>query len=146
MFSMQEAIVGRKKEIDLKRDLKAVTNELAQLNRELANQTILLASQTGNTEPLIEAVEALRTARELYSVENAPRENAEVQQALADTLLTLAREKDDVKALMASIDAYRGAITLASMLGDEVMRQDLRKNYARARNLLGNRGKIRGAA
>jgi len=138
--------VGRKKEIDLKRDLKAVTNELAQLNRELANQTILLASQTGNTEPLIEAVEALRTARELYSVENAPRENAEVQQALADTLLTLAREKDDVKALMASIDAYRGAITLASMLGDEVMRQDLRKNYARARNLLGNRGKIRGAA
>jgi len=146
MFSMQEAIVGRKKELDLKRDLKAVTNELAQLNRELANQTILLASQTGNTEPLIEAVEALRTARELYSVENAPRENAEVQQALADTLLTLAREKDDVKALMASIDAYRGAITLASMLGDEVMRQDLRKNYARARNLLGNRGKIRGAA
>jgi len=103
--------VGRKKELDLKRDLKAVTNELAQLNRELANQTILLASQTGNTEPLIEAVEALRTARELYSVENAPRENAEVQQALADTLLTLAREKDDVKALMASIDAYRGAIT-----------------------------------
>ena len=138
--------MGRKKELDLKRDLKAVTNELAQLNRELANQTILLASQTGNTEPLIEAVEALRTARELYSVENAPRENAEVQQALADTLLTLAREKDDVKALMASIDAYRGAITLASMLGDEQMCQNLRKNYARARNLLGNRGKVRGAA
>jgi len=138
--------VGERKELDLKRDLKAVTSELAQLNRELANQTILLASQTGNSAPLIEAVDALRSAQELYSVETAPRENAEVQQALADTLLTLAREKDDLKALMASIDAYRGAITLASMLGDEVMRQDLRKNYARARNLLGNRGRERGAA
>ena len=138
--------MGERKELDLKRDLKAVTSELAQLNRELANQTILLASQTGNSAPLIEAVDALRSAQELYSVETAPRENAEVQQALADTLLTLAREKDDLKALMASIDAYRGAITLASMLGDEVMRQDLRKNYARARNLLGNRGRERGAA
>jgi len=82
--------VGERKELDLKRDLKAVTSELAQLNRELANQTILLASQTGNSAPLIEAVDALRSAQELYSVETAPRENAEVQQALADTLLTLA--------------------------------------------------------
>ena len=135
-----------RKELALKRDLKSVTQELAGLNRELASQTILLASQTGETAPLIEAVTALRNAQELYSLDAAPRENAEVQQALGDTLLTLGRANDDIEALKASIEAYRGAITLASMLGDEPMRRSLKKNYARARNLLGGRGSIQGAA
>lgn len=138
--------MATRKELDLKRDLKSVNQQLANLNRELASQTILLASQTGDTAPLIQAVEALRNARELYSLDAAPRESAEVQQALADTLLSLGRAKDDTDALEASIEAYRGAITLASMLGDDTMRRALKKNYARARNLLGSRGSVRGAA
>lgn len=138
--------VANRKKLDLKRDLKSVTQELAGLHRELASQTILLASQTGQTAPLIEAVAALRNARELYSLDAAPRANADVQQALADTLLTLGRTNDDVQALEAAVDAYRGAITLASMLGDEPMRRALKKNYARARDLLGSRSTKRGAA
>lgn len=135
-----------RKELALKRDLKSVTQQLASLNRELASQTILLASQTGDTAPLIDAVTALRNARELYSIGSAPRANAEVQQALADTLLTLGRENGDKQALEASVEAYRGAITLASMLGDEGMRRALKKNYARACSLLGHRSSARGAA
>lgn len=140
------ANVAKRNKLDLKRDLKSVTQELAILNRELASQTILLASQTSDTAPLIDAVAALRNARELYSLDAAPRENAEVQQTLADTLLTLGRANNDVEALEASIEAYRGAITLASMLGDEGMRRGLKKNYAAARKLLGGRGTARGAA
>lgn len=131
--------MGTHNKAELERDLKNVTQELANLNRELASQMVLLASQTGDTAPLIQAVAALRSAEELYSIEAAPRENAEVQQALADTLLKLGRASDDTDALIAAIDAYRGAITIASMLGDEPMRRDLKKNYGLARNLLGSR-------
>ena len=131
----------KRKKIDLKRDLKKTNNELATLNRELANQMVLLASQTGDTEPLIQAVAALRSAQKLYSIDNTPRENAEVQQALADTLLTLGRANHDVEALEHAVTAYRAAITLASILGDDAMRRDLKKNYATTRSILGQQAK-----
>lgn len=128
--------------LDLKRSLKKTNNQLAQLNRELAGQMVLLASQTGDTQPLIQAVTALRSAQELYSIDNTPRENAEVQQALGDTLLKLGRANHDAEALSHAVEAYRGAITIASLIGDEVMRKELKKNYGLARALLGDRAKL----
>lgn len=127
--------------LDLKRDLKKTNNQLAVLNRELAGQMVLLASQTGDTAPLIQAVSALRSVQELYSIDTPPRENAEVQQALADTLLTLGRANHDVEALEHAVEAYRGAITIASLIGDDKMRRILKKNYGLARALLGDRAK-----
>ena len=129
-----------KTKFSLKREHQQVSRELAVLNRELATKMILLASQTGETKPLIDAVEALKKADQLFSAESTPRETAEVRQALADTLYTLGKAKDDVAALENAIDAYRSAITLASLLGDNDMRTRLKKNYGLARNLLGNRG------
>ena len=127
--------------LDLKRSLKKTNNQLAQLNRELAGQMVLLASQTGDTAPLIQAVTTLRSAQELYSIDNTPRENAEVQQALGDTLLKLGRASHDTEALSHAVEAYRGAITIASLIGDETMREALKKNYGLARALLGDRAK-----
>ena len=134
----------KRNKLDLKRDLKKTNNQLAALNRELAAQMTLLASQTGDTAPLIQAVTALRSAQELYSIETTPRENAEVQQTLADTLLKLGRANHDKVALENAAEAYRGAITLASMLGDEKMRRALKKNYALAKALLGERAPTQG--
>ena len=131
----------KKNKLDLKRSLKNTNNQLAKLNRELAGQMTLLASQTGDTAPLIQAVKSLRSAQELYSIDNSPRENAEVQQALGDTLLKLGRANHDTEALSNAVEAYRGAITIASLLGDEIMRQELKKNYGLARALLGDRAK-----
>lgn len=119
--------------------LKSTTRELANLNRELAGKMVLLASQTGDTGPLISAVEALRKAEDYYSTDNAPRETAEIRQALADTLYMLGKKNDDVQALEHAIEAYRGAITLASLLGDHDMRASLKKNYALAKNVLGSK-------
>lgn len=130
-----------RKQLELKRSLKKTNNELAKLNLELAGQMVLLAAQTGDTEPLIQAVTTLRSAQELYSIESSPRESAEVQQALGDTLLKLGRANHDTEALNHAVEAYRGAITLASLLGDEKMRKDLKKNYGLARSLLGDRAK-----
>ncbi len=129
-----------KSKFTLKREHQKVTRNLAELNRELATKMILLASQTGDTEPLIKAVAALKKADDLFSSDSTPRETAEVRQALADTLYTLGKAKDDVKALEHSVEAYRSAITLASMLGDHDMRTRLKKNYGLAKNLLGDRG------
>jgi hypothetical protein len=98
---------------------------------------ITLATQTGETKPLQDAVEALRSARAYYSFETCPREHAEIQQALADTLLTLGRSEGDKAVLEKAKQAYRGAITLASMLSDDVMREDLRVNYKLTLSLLG---------
>lgn len=120
----------------LKRDYKKTSKDLAILNRELAAQMILLASQTGDVDPLVHAVSALRAADELYSKDASPRENAEVRQALADTLLTLGRAKNDIAALEHAITAYRDAITIASLLGDQKLRKALKRNYGTTRNLL----------
>jgi hypothetical protein len=137
--------------LGLRREYKQTTQELATLNRELASQMILLASQTGDTEPLIHAVSALRTAEELYPAETSPRENAEIRQALADTLLTLGRANNDIEALENAITAYRDAITLASLLGDQKLRKALKRNYGTTRNLLSQnttsaQTRLRGAA
>lgn len=135
---------------NLKKDYKKTTKELATLNRELAAQMILLASQTGDVDPLVHAVAALRAADEIYSKDASPRENAEVRQALADTLLTLGRANSDTGALEHAITAYRDAITLASLLGDQKLRKALKRNYGTARNLMdqlrSTRQSIRGAA
>ena len=126
-------------ELDPQRDLKDVTQDLASLNRELAAQLILLASQTGDPAPLIAAVNTLRTAHRTYAAESTPRENAEVQQALADALYALGRSNNDVCALEHAVAAYRSGITLASMIGDDHLRMELKHNYNLARNLLGLR-------
>ena len=121
----------------IKSKLTKTNLELGQLNRALASQMITLAAQTGETEPLEEAVKALRSAQSCYSVDTCPYERAEIQQALADTLLTIGKSRKDEKILESARQAYRSAITLASMLGDEVMREDLRNNYKLTLSLMG---------
>ena len=149
---MGERPVALRRKLEIKREYRKTTRKLAELNRDLAAKMILLASQTGDTSPLIEAVSALRKAEELFSSETPPREVAEVRQALAETLYTLGKAQDDKEALEHSIEAYRSAITLASLLGDEKMRQSLKRNYAKAKKLLGDKSpssdnlSVRGAA
>ncbi len=128
-------MAGRKK-FDLKREYRKTTRQLADLNRDLAAKMILLASETGDTSPLIQAVDALQRADDLFSNEDTPRETAEIRQALAETLHTLGKAQDDADALERSIAAYRSAITLASLIGDDNMRNRLKTKYAQARKLL----------
>ncbi len=124
-----------RKKLDLKRDYKKATRQLADLNRDLAAKMILLASQTGDTSPLIQAVDALQKADELFSVDSTPREIAEIRQALAETLFTLGKAQDDPDAIAKSLDAYRSAITLASLISDDDMRTKLKRNYAKAKKM-----------
>ena len=129
----------------LEEKLGSVSRELAVLNRELASQMVMLASQTGDARPLIGAVEALRKVEGYYSTAGDPRAKLETQEALADTLLALGRSNTDADALHHALLAYRSAITLASLLGDDTARRRLRANYAAAQASSGDRGALRAA-
>lgn len=130
--------VGETREV-LEAKLSRVTQQLAGLNRELASQMVLLADQTGDTAPLVGAVKALRKVQSYYSADQAPRETAEVHAALADALFALGRARHDTEALAHSVEAYRSAITLISLIGDDGWRRDLRMKYRDAQSALQSR-------
>lgn len=130
---------NRRELADLQIQLKDTDRELGQLNWDLASELITLADQTKDAGPLIQAVEALRSATRYYSFEDAPREHALIQKAIADTLLKLGQSTGDREALTTARDAYRGAITLASLLSDEELRESLRISYKATLDLLGHR-------
>lgn len=102
---------------------------LAHLNREMALKMIVLASETGDIEPLISAVKALRSTEELYHQDSTPIENAHIQKKLGDVLLSVGSNEVDMRALEHAILAYRSAITIASLLGAENLRTQTRKQY-----------------
>lgn len=126
-----------KNSLKMRRDLREAQTAIAILNRELAAKMISLASKTGNTRPLIEAVQSLSKTNQLYTQTETPKSHAEIQKALGDTLFKLARAEEDKVALDHAIIAYRGAITVASLLGETKLRNAAKKNCALAMNLRG---------
>lgn len=122
--------------------LRQVSRDLVTLNRELASQMILLSEQTDDPALLMKAVEALRKVQVSVSGGDDPRETADVHHALARALYALGRRRGDREALSASIDAFRAAITLASLLGDDDLRLDIRAEYDIARASLSNAPKM----
>lgn len=114
---------------------------LALMNAQLAAQMVKLAGQSNDIAPLKQAEEALSSARNYYTFENTPVEIGMVQVALGDMLLKLGRLHSDKSAIARAKTAYRAAITLASMHGDDSQREDLRDKVKMADSLLGQRPK-----
>lgn len=123
-----------------RQDLKAVSKELASLNRELATQMIVLASQTGDVNALTQSAAMLRRSQERFSPENTPQENAEIHLILASTLFQIARTDQNIETLEQAITEYRHAITLASVTGNERLRARIRKDYKAAKDYRGDLG------
>lgn len=126
-------------DMQIRRDLIETNTQLATLNRELAGRLIDLASHTGDVQPIIDAVKSLSTANALYSQKATPKSHGELQMALGDILLKIGRDEGRKDALEHAAIAYRGAITVASLLGERQLRSAAKKNYAVTQNLLGVR-------
>lgn len=110
---------------------------LALMKAELAAQMIKLAGQSNDLAPLKQAEEALSVARNFYTFEDTPVEVGMVQTALGDMLFKLGREKSDKAAISRARDAYRAAITLASLHGDDRQREELRDKVKVAESFIG---------
>ena len=121
----------------LNRKHKEATVELSKLHREKALRSIALANETGEITPLIDAVKALQSSGELYFQDTVQIDNARIQKKLGDVLLNVGKDESNIDAIEAAIIAYKGAITIASMLGAENLRHDARKGYALAMNYAG---------
>lgn len=115
---------------------QAATDNLVKLNRELVEQLLLLAGQTGDIAPLIQAVDVLRSAEDLYGIEASPQDNADLLKRLGDTLFRVGGRENNVLAVKQAVAAYRSTITIASMLGAERLRRDTRSAYQRAMSFL----------
>lgn len=133
----KRATTPRREMADLQIKLRETDRELGRLNWELASELITLAEQTDDPSSLIDAVNALRSATRYYTFEDAPREHAQIQKGIADTLLMLGRKTGDRETLGSARDAYRGSITLASLLSDDALREELRISYKDVLTLLG---------
>jgi len=128
--------------MQVRRDLRETNSQLATLNRELAGRLIYLAAQTEDVQSIVESVQLLSTAISLYTQTTTPPSHGELQKALGDLLLKIGRKEGRKDALEHAAIAYRGAITVASMLGENKLRAAAKKNYATTQSLLG-RGKKR---
>lgn len=133
--------IRRRKTSNLETKLANTDARLALLKVELAAQMVQLAKQTEDLAPLKQAEEALSTARNYYSADTIPVELNMVQVALGDSLLKLGREQSDKDAIARAKTAFRDAITLASLQGDDALREDLRAKIKLAESLLGHRPK-----
>jgi len=129
----------KKKTRKLNRQLADTDARLALLKVQLAAHMVKLAGQTDDLAPLKQAEEALSAARNYYTFETTPREVGMVQTALGDMLLKLGRAQSDKSALVRARDAYRAAVTLASMYGDDKQREDLRGKLKLVESLMGRR-------
>jgi len=131
--------IRRRKMSNLDAKLANTDARLALLKVELAAQMVQLAKQTDDLAPLKQAEEALSTARNYYSADTIPVELNMVQVALGDALLKLGREQSDKDAILRAKTAFRSAVTLASLHGDDALREDLRAKIKLAESLLGHR-------
>lgn len=131
----------RSKKDKLETKLANTDARLALMNVQLAAQMVKLAEQTTDLAPLKQAEEALSAARNYYTFENTPVEVGMVQAALGDMLLKLGRAHSDKAAIARAKTAFRAAITLASLHGDETERKALRSKVKTIESLLGQRPK-----
>ncbi len=130
--SKRDALAAKRAETDAR---------LALMNVQLAAKMVKLAGQSNDLAPLKQAEDALSAARNYYTFENTPVEVGMVQSALGDMLMKLGKAQSDKRAIVRAKTAYRAAITLASLHGDDTQRKALRRKVNMIESLLGQRPK-----
>ena len=124
---------------DLSAELRSTNSEIAQAKFELVRGYISLARQENNAAHLDDALGVLSDMNKTHSIESAMRVHVELQSEVAETFLRIGREKSNRLTLEKAKHAYRAAITLASITGDDRLRENLRQNYRMTLSLLGDK-------
>jgi len=127
------------KRANLSSQLHETNSDIAQAKFELVRQFITLARQENEAKHLDEALGVLSGMNKSHSMESTMRSHVELQSAVAETFLDIGREEKNRLTLEKAKHAYRAAITLASILGDDSLRENLRQNYRITLSLLGDK-------
>jgi len=128
----------KRKKAEKPQDQIEKTDERMALTKvETAAKMIKSAEQNSDAAPLNEASQALKIARDFFGLENTPIEICMVQVALGDMFFKLGREESNKAIIAQAKTAYRTAITMASVQGDEALRMDLRAKVKLVESLLG---------
>lgn len=123
----------------LAEQLHDTTSEIVRTKFELVREYVSLADMETSASHLDAALDVLSSLNATTLMENALSEYVEVQSHVAAGFLRIGRKTKNRLTLEKAKHAYRGAITLASVLGDDDMRQALRQNYRTTLSLLGDK-------
>ncbi|MEP1230006.1 MAG: hypothetical protein ABJG88_04970 [Litorimonas sp.] len=123
----------------LSKDLKATYMEINQAKFDLVREYVSLAEKENQAEHLDAALGVLSAMNKSFSMESAMAEHVELQSSVAEMYMRLGRTANNRLTLEKAKHAYRAAITLASVTGDEALREELRQNYRITLSLLGDK-------
>jgi len=127
------------KRAKLSEQLQATHVEITQVKFDLVREYITLARQENDAVHLDEALHVLSTMNKYFSLESTVLEHVELQSAVAEAFLRIGRKTENRLTLEKAKHAYRAAITLASITGDDRLREELRQNYRITLSLLGDK-------
>jgi len=133
----QRATFNKREE--LSRELRVTHVEITNAKFELVREYISLARQTNDAAHLDDALGVLSKMNRSFSMESAVFEHVELQSNVAEAYLRIGRKTNNKLTLEKAKHAYRAAITLASLTGDDALREELRQNYRITLSLLGDK-------
>ena len=135
---MKKLINARKRKA-LTKQLNNTNQELSQAKYDLIEEYVSLARQEMNLAPLNTALEVLASINVNPALGHSAHTHVSLQSEVAKTFMQIGRKTNNRLALEKSKHAYRAAITLSSVIGDEALREDLRENYRIVLSILGDK-------
>ncbi len=137
---MVKSVKFRKK-AKLSEKLETTGAEITQVKFDLIREFISLARQENEAVHLDDALAVLSAMTQSLSMESTVHDHVILQSEIAATFLRIGRKTNDQKILVKAKHAHRSAITLASISGNDALREELRKNYRFTLSLLGDKPK-----
>jgi len=139
MKNSTKKLTKSQKRHDLSSQLSATNSDIVETRFELVRKYIALARAENDAAHLDDALGVLSDMNKSHSMESALRVHVELQSQVAETFLRIGRSKSNRLTLEKAKHAYRAAITLASITGDDPVRENLRQNYRITLSLLGDK-------
>lgn len=128
-----------KAKANLTSKLKETNNTIVQVKLDLVRQYIALARQEVDASHLNAALDALSAINTSHSMDSIALAHVELQSDVAQAFLFIGRKKNNRLTLEKAKHAFRAAITLASIIGNDPLREELRQNYRMTLSLLGDK-------
>ena len=124
---------------NLSAQLQETNDDLVQVKTDLVRQYITLATHEVDAAHLNAALDVLSAINKSHSLDSIALAHVELQSEVALAFLYIGRKTNNKLTLEKAKHAFRAAITLASITGNDKLREELRQNYRLTLSLLGDK-------